>query len=136
MTTDDRLTWMWSEAMTVFSRIDPSRDAPPARRTSGRATWEPAIDIFETDAEVLVSVALPGVREDEVEATIEGAALVVRGRRGFPPHLRAAFIHRLELPRGAFERRVALPAGRYGAVSRDLRDGCLIVSLRKLVAGG
>lgn len=131
MATDDRTTWMWSEAMAIFSRAERWRDAPPARRTAGGATWEPAIDIFETDGEVLVSVALPGVGEKDVEAEIENGVLVVRGRRGFPPQLRAAFIHRLELPRGAFERRVPLPPGRYGAVAHVLRDGCLIVRLRK-----
>ncbi len=133
MTTDDRMNWMWSEAMAIFSRAERLREAPPARRTARSATWEPAVDIFETDAEVLVSVAVPGVRDEDVEAEIEDDALVVRGRRGFPPHLRAAFVHRLELPRGAFERRIALPAGRYDAVGRVFRDGCLIVNLRKSV---
>ncbi len=133
MTTGDRMNWMWSEAMAIFARAERLRDAPPARRMARSATWEPAVDIFETDAEVLVSLALPGVREEDVEAAIEDDQLVVRGRRGFPPHLRATFVHRLELPRGAFERRIPLPAGRYGAVVRVIRDGCLIVSLRKPV---
>jgi len=133
MSTDDRMTWMFSEAMAIFARAERLREAPPARRKPGCATWEPAIDIVETDAEVLVSVALPGVREQDVEAAIEGPALVVRGRRGFPPDWRAGFVHRLEVPRGAFERRIPLPVGRYGAVARTMRDGCLVVSLRKSV---
>ncbi|MCI4679602.1 Hsp20/alpha crystallin family protein [Rhodoblastus acidophilus] len=133
MTTDDRMTWMWSEAMAIFSRAERLRDAAPARRSAGSATWEPAVDVVETEAEVLVLVALPGVREQDVEAAIEGSSLVVRGRRGFPPELRAAFVHRLELPRGAFERRISLPASRYEAVVRAMREGLLIVSLRKSV---
>ena len=134
MATDDRMIWMWSEAMAMFSRAERLRGGSVAQgRTAGGATWEPPVDMLETETEVLVLVALPGVREEDASAAIEGGALVVRGRRGFPPHLRAAFVHRLELPRGAFERRIPLPAGRYGAIGRTVRDGCLIVSLRKSV---
>jgi HSP20 family molecular chaperone IbpA len=41
-------------------------------------------------------------------------------------------IHRLELPYGRFERRIELPPGRYEVVQRELIDGCLTLSLRKL----
>jgi hypothetical protein len=37
----------------------------------------------------------------------------------------------MELPQGRFERRVPLPRGRYGQVSRHMIDGCLLVSLHK-----
>jgi hypothetical protein len=37
----------------------------------------------------------------------------------------------MELPQGRFERRVPLPAGRYGAVTRQVWNGCLIINLRK-----
>ncbi|WP_298423168.1 Hsp20/alpha crystallin family protein [Rhodoblastus sp.] len=134
MAADDRMTWMWSEAMAVFSRAERLRGGSAAQgRTGGGAVWEPPVDIFETEAEVLVVVALPGVREEDIFAAIEGGALVVRGRRGFPSQLRGAFVHRLEAPRGAFERRIPLPSGHYGAIARTVRDGCLHVSLRKSV---
>jgi hypothetical protein len=38
----------------------------------------------------------------------------------------------MELPYGRFERRVALPAGEYELVRRDVADGCLTVVMRKL----
>jgi hypothetical protein len=40
-------------------------------------------------------------------------------------------IHRLELPQGRFERRVRLPAGRYGAVRRAAAQGCVLITLQK-----
>ena len=43
-----------------------------------------------------------------------------------------AAIHRLEIPYGRFERRIALPAGRFEVARSDLVDGCLTLSLRKL----
>jgi hypothetical protein len=38
----------------------------------------------------------------------------------------------MELPQGRFERRVPLPPGRYDQVRHQMRDCCLVVSLRKL----
>ena len=82
--------------------------------------WEPPVDVLETEREVLVFMALPGVEPERVEAAIDGADLVVAGSRVLPAALRTAVIHRLELPQGRFERRVRLPAGRYASVRRAL----------------
>jgi HSP20 family molecular chaperone IbpA len=93
-------------------------------------SWEPPIDVLETEREVLILVALPGVDPDQVEAVIENGTLVVSGRRILPAELRSAVIHRLELPQGRFERRVPLPPGRY-EVRRFAVHGCLAISLAK-----
>ncbi len=93
--------------------------------------WEPPVDILETDDQVLVLVALPGVDADRAEVAIDGADLVIAGTRALPAALATATIHRLELPQGRFFRRVPLPAGRYTGVSRSVIDGCLVVTLAK-----
>jgi len=132
MAHDDPMNWMWLEAMAMLKRAERLRhEAFFPRRDTGRTFWEPLVDILETETELLFVVGLPGVRDEDIETAIEGGALVVRGRRGLSPKARAAFVHRLELPRGPFERRIPLPAGRYGALVRRLDEGCLFVSLRK-----
>ncbi len=93
--------------------------------------WEPPVDMLETEQEVLVLVALPGVSADRVEVAVEGAELVFSGIRVLPAELQTAVIHRLELPQGRFERRVRLPAGTYNRISRAARDGCLVITLEK-----
>ena len=98
---------------------------------SALPAWEPPVDVLETDHEVLVLVALPGVDPDRVEAAIDGNDLVFAGTRVYPSELRTATIHRLELPQGRFERRVRLPGGRYSAVRRSAADGCLLIRLQK-----
>jgi HSP20 family molecular chaperone IbpA len=95
-------------------------------------SWEPPIDVLETDSEFLILVALPGVDPEEVEAIIDDGTLVISGRRVLPAELRDARIHRLELPQGRFERRIALPPGRY-AVSRFATNGCIGLRLSKSV---
>ncbi len=87
--------------------------------------------MLESEREVLVVVALPGVKPDEVEVAIDGGDLVVAGTRTLPAELASAVIHRLELPQGRFERRLALPGGRYSDVRRTFADGCLLVLLTK-----
>jgi len=104
------------------------RPGPPGVQ---RPSWEPPVDILETEHAVLVLVALPGVRLDAVEAAIEDGDLLIAGTRVLPSELLTATIHRLELPQGRFERRLRLPPGRYSAVERRSADGCLLITLTK-----
>lgn len=126
--------WMWSEACEMLARAERlHRDLfTPARSTAMLPSWEPPVDVLETEREVLVLVALPGVDPDHVQAVIEDGVLVIAGTRILPAELRTAVIHRLELPQGRFERRVRIPAGRYDDVRRASVDGCLVIGLRKV----
>ncbi len=124
--------WMWSEACDTLARAERLHRQFFQPRRPG--TWEPPVDILETEHEVLLFVALPGVSLDKVEAVIEGADLLIAGTRILPPQLRTAVIHRIELPQGRFERRVRLPAGRYRDVTRSAADGCLVITLLKAEA--
>jgi HSP20 family molecular chaperone IbpA len=105
----------------------------PAGSAARTVAWEPPVDILETERQVLVLVALPGVDPERVEAALDGADLVVAGTRALPDELHTAIIHRLELPQGRFERRVRLPAGRYSTVTRSAAFGLLLVNLQKAV---
>lgn len=125
--------WMWSEACEMLARAERLHHEffRPAGLAARLPTWEPPVDVLETEREVLVLVALPGVDADRVEVAVDGSELVFAGTRVLPAELRTAVIHRLELPQGRFERRVRLPAGRYSAVRRSTADGCLLLSLQK-----
>ncbi len=90
--------------------------------------------MLETEFEVLVLVALPGVDVEGAQAVIEDGDLVIAGTRTVPEQWRTAVIHRLELPQGRFYRRLRLPAGRYSKVSRAVVAGCLVISLQKAEA--
>jgi len=128
----DPQDWMWSEALSMLARAERLHQqmfVPVGRRVS--VSWEPPVDVLETDHEVLVLAALPGVDVARVEAVIEGRTLVIAGQRVLPPELRTATIHRLELPQGRFERRVSLPPGVYNGVRRAEAHGCLVISLTK-----
>jgi HSP20 family molecular chaperone IbpA len=131
---------MWSEACETLARAERMRREffRPMREPSRRLpAWEPPVDMIETERDVLVLVALPGVDPERILVAIEGGDLVIAGARVLPVELQTAIIHRLELPQGRFERRLALPAGRYGAVRQAIANGCVLIRLAKAgVYGG
>src|ERR1700688_4017886 len=116
-------SWMWSEACEMLAGAERLHRQffRPAGSVTRLPSWEPPVDILETEYAVLVLVAMPGANPD----------LVCAGDRGLPVYLRPAVIHRLDLPQGRFERRLRLPAGRYSAVRRSVVDGCLLITLQK-----
>lgn len=133
MAKPDPKSWMWSDAVEMLARAERLhrelfRPAPGRPRT---ACWEPPVDMLETERELLVLAALPGVDPEHITLTIEDGTLLIAGQRVLPPQLRTATIHRLELPQGRFERRLALPPGRYEMTAPQMIDGCLAVVLRK-----
>lgn len=99
------------------------------------ASWEPPIDVLETEDAVLILAALPGVDTGQVQAVIENGTLIISGERVLPDELRTAVIHRLELPQGSFARRIGLPPGRYDAVDSVAANGCLAIRLTKARKG-
>jgi len=121
--------WMWSEAFEMLARAE--RMHRQFIQPSTSVAWEPPVDVLETEREVLVLAALPGVDFSEVKALIIQDELLISGSRSYPPEMRSATIHRLELPQGRFERRIRLPAGRYSAVHRSSSNGCLLITLQK-----
>ncbi len=127
--------WMWADACEMLARAERLHRQffEPRRSTASRLpVWQPPADVLETEREVLILVALPGVDPNAVEVAIEDGTLFVAGVRAFPAELRGAAIHRMELPQGRFERRVPLPPGRYSAaVRRSFAEGCLLVRLEK-----
>jgi HSP20 family protein len=136
MTNDDSRNWMWSEALQMLARAERlHREVfTPAQGSPRGINWEPPTDVLETDAAVLIFVALPGVDAEKVDLAIRGGVLIISGERVLPDELRTAIIHRLELPQGRFERQISLPAGRYGTPQSGVANGCLVIRLPKASA--
>ena len=96
------------------------------------ARWAPPVDVFEDDREIVIIVAMPGVAPERVQVTSEPGVLVVRGTRPLPlPHHRVV---QLEIPYGAFERRITLPHGPFRLGEPELVAGCLVLRLTRLEA--
>lgn len=137
-TRSDVDAWMWAEACALlgeaerlqrqFFRLATVERSPPA--------WEPPVDVFEDERELVVVVAMPGVPSDRVEVSDDQHVLVVRGTRSLPIGNSRHRVRRLEIPYGAFERRIALPPGRLEIETPELVQGCLVIRIRKLGGAG
>ena len=126
--------WMWDEACELVEQAERLRQQffVPVGARGRQPTWQPPVDVLESDRELWILIALPGVAPDELDVVIDGAVLSVVGHRPMPRLADGAQLRRLEIPHGRFERRLELPAGRYEIGRRDLKDGCLVLGLRKL----
>ncbi len=135
MPRDEASGWMWLEACALVARAERLHRQYFHITQSEQRTpvWEPPVDVLETAGQLVILVALPGVDPETIGSAIEGDALIVVGRRSLPAALNAAVIHRLELPHGRFERRVMLPSGSYGGIRSAVDNGCLIVTLDKIL---
>ncbi len=123
-------TWMWSEALDLLQSAE--RLQRQFFRPGTRNCWEPPVDIYQSGGDVWIFLAVPGVTADHVQVAILDAELVVRGDRPLPQVAQGAAIHRLEIPYGPFERRIALSDGHYQILQKVFDNGCLVIGLRRL----
>lgn len=134
MTSRNPTDWMWSQACDLIEQAERMHRQFFRLISSERAqaAWEPPVDVFEDEHELVIVVALPGVPLGCVEVTDEAGALVVRAQRPQPFSGARRAVRQLEIPYGYFERRIPLSGVRLNGSSHELVDGCLILRLRKL----
>lgn len=136
MTSRNATSWMWAQACDLLDQADRMHRQFFRLAASGRtrAVWEPPVDVFEGEREIIIVAALPGVPEDGVEIALEPGALVLRAQSRTPFAGARGAVRRLEIPYGYFERRIPLAGVRVEAGTQEFRDGCLIVRLHKAEA--
>jgi HSP20 family protein len=94
--------------------------------------WTPAADVYETGDSFVVLMELPGIDEDDVEVSVEGDRLVVKGERRPRLPARPDRFHRMERSHGSFARTFVLTqAIDPDDVSAQFRDGLLRIELGK-----
>jgi HSP20 family protein len=111
---------MWTTACEMIDRAERLHRQffQPMAAAIGEVSWEPPIDIVETDSEILITVALPGVDPNDVKVTVDTDGVSVVGFRRPSAISRGRLVHRLESPtensdaRSAFRRRALSLANR------------------------
>jgi HSP20 family protein len=133
---------------TDLRRWDPFRDLLPLRAeierlltspSFGESTiprrWTPTADIVESDDEIVITAELPGVKDEDIEITVEDGALRISGERTFEHEARDDHTYRLERSHGAFERLIPLPPGiREDDITAGIAYGVLKVTVPKAAA--
>jgi len=118
----DRMNRMFDDAGRTW------RTDEPAATT----TWSPAVDIFETEGEIVVKAELPGMERKDIVLNLESNVLTVRGERRFAKETKDDNYHRIERSYGTFSRSFSIPATVDAEEIRaDYRDGVLKIVLPK-----
>lgn len=94
------------EAEQLFNRVlEKLRHVVPGPPPA----FVPVVDIIETDEEYRLHLSLPGMVEEDVDITLEGKVLIVRGERDAPYDPQGVTVHLRQWRYGYFERRIQLP---------------------------
>src|ERR1700675_5025902 len=125
--------WMWAQAVELLEQAERMHRQYFRLTASERtqAVWEPPVDVFEDEHEIVIVVALPGVPPDRVEVTSESGALVVRAESPLPFSGSRRAVRQLGIPYRYFAPRIPLPEVALEAGTPEVTDGCLILRLRK-----
>jgi HSP20 family protein len=96
-------------------------------------SWMPAIDVFEKDDKFIVKAELPGMKEDDIDVSIVGSTLAIRGEKKTESEVKETDYYRSERAYGSFYRSIPLPSTvDTGKIQAEFEDGVLEVSLPKL----
>jgi HSP20 family protein len=97
----------------------------------GEVCWTPPTDVYETEEEILVTVALPGLRREDISVSFDGGTLAVLGVRREECSGKRRY-HKMEIPVGPFARRFrVLRPIQSGKLRVNYEDGLLRIVLPK-----
>ena len=133
--------------MATISRWDPFQDVLSLREamnqlveesfvrpTAGQSgqNFVPALDLSETPEGYLVEAALPGVKPEDVEVTVENNVLTIKGETRQETDSKQRNFHRIERRFGSFQRTIGLPTTvKADAIKADLTNGVLRLEIPK-----
>jgi HSP20 family protein len=94
--------------------------------------WMPAVDVWETDDELVYAFDLPGIPEEKISVELDEGALTVSGERERSQEVSDERFYRFERRFGSFSRTIGLPQGTSeDAIRAEYREGVLEVHVRK-----
>jgi len=95
-------------------------------------SWVPALDVWETEAEIVYAVDLPGVPEDKISVELDEGALTIAAERERGQEETQDRFYRYERRYGTFARTVGVPQGVTEAdVVAEYKNGVLEVHVKK-----
>src|SRR3984957_9267962 len=103
-----------------------------AGEESNLTPWAPAVDIYETENELVVKADLPDVNPKDLDIRVEGNILTIRGERKFENKVKEENYLRVERAYGSFSRSFSLANSvKSEAIKADYQNGVLTLSLPK-----
>ena len=99
---------------------------------SNLTPWAPAVDIYETENELVVKADLPDVDPQDLDIRVENNILTIRGERKFEKKVNEDNYLRIERAYGSFSRSFSLANSvKSDAIKADYQNGVLTLSIPK-----
>lgn len=139
----------WKPRVTSVNRWDPFADMgdlrrefdhvfgdffgrTPFRMAAIESIWSPLVDVHETKDSLVLVAELPGIKQEDIQVSIEGDTLTLKGERKLEKEVNEDQYHRVERSYGKFERSILLPSVVDAShVKATYRDGVLEIQLPK-----
>jgi HSP20 family protein len=94
--------------------------------------WSPAVDIYETENELVLKADLPDVDQKDIDVRVENQTLTIAGQRKFEKQEAGKGFHRIERSYGNFVRSFAVPNSfNTEEIAAQYKNGVLTVKLPK-----
>lgn len=107
----------------------------PELRRSLKDFWQPAVDVAEGKNEITVKADLPGLKKEDIDVSVDGTVLTIKGERKYEDEKKEKNLHRVERAYGQFTRSIDLGERVDEAkVKAVYKDGVLEVSVPKAEA--
>ena len=98
----------------------------------GGGDFAPLVDVAETEEEVVVKAEIPGIEAKDLDITMLGDTLTIKGEKRSEKEEKDKNFHRIERSYGSFSRSVEVPSSVDPEnVSADYKDGVLTIRLTK-----
>ncbi|MGA7853930.1 MAG: Hsp20/alpha crystallin family protein [Candidatus Acidiferrales bacterium] len=124
-----------SRSLTLQDEVNRLFEDNFTRERSGHAdlaTWAPAVDIYETENELVVKADLPDLQEKDIDVRITNNTLTIRGERKFENGIKEDNYLRIERSYGSFMRNFSLPNTVSSEnIRADYRNGVLTLHMAK-----
>ncbi|HSB70205.1 MAG TPA: Hsp20/alpha crystallin family protein [Candidatus Methylomirabilis sp.] len=139
----------WQPRVLSFNTWDPFAEMADLRRVTDRVfgeffgrtpsgmastegLWSPLVDIHETSDGIQLKAELPGVKQEDIEVSLDGDTLTLKGERRRETEVKENEYHRVERSYGKFQRSILLPSVVDASrVKATYRDGVLEIQLPK-----
>lgn len=128
----------WTDPFREFTqlqdRINRAFNDSYGRADDGLTTsgaWLPPVDIYQNgDHEVVLLAELPAMKREDIDITVDGGTLTIKGEKRVATDLKEEQFHRIERRYGSFSRSFSLPQTvDAGKVAAEYKDGVLTVRL-------
>lgn len=105
---------------------------PVEKQVKRVSSFNPSVDIYENEENIVINAELPGVKKDDVSIDLDGRVLTISGERKFDEESKEKTWYKRERYYGSFKRAFTLPEFTdQEKINAEFKDGILEITIAK-----